>query len=146
VINLRGKVIPVVDLRLKFGMERCQATEQTVIIVVQYAVEGKPPGPWGSWWDQVLEVLNIGARPDRGSAALRHRNLRHGLHPRVGKSEKRVIFLLDIGRVLNDAETKGLSRKWKPALRNSTGASAPPHGRAFRPASCAPERRIESCL
>src|SRR5512142_823670 len=37
VINLRGKVIPVIDLRAKFGMEPCQTTDQTVIIVVQYA-------------------------------------------------------------------------------------------------------------
>src|SRR5512136_1847918 len=37
VINLRGKIIPVIDLRAKFGMEPCQTTDQTVIIVVQYA-------------------------------------------------------------------------------------------------------------
>jgi hypothetical protein len=41
VINLRGKVIPVIDLRLKFGMERCQVTDQTVIIVVQYSLHGR---------------------------------------------------------------------------------------------------------
>ena len=41
VINLRGKVIPVIDLRLKFGMERCQVTDQTVIIVVQYTLHGR---------------------------------------------------------------------------------------------------------
>ena len=35
VINLRGKVIPVIDLRLKFGMATAEATDQTVIIVVQ---------------------------------------------------------------------------------------------------------------
>jgi len=34
VINLRGKVIPVVDLRLKFGMEAMDYTERTCIIVV----------------------------------------------------------------------------------------------------------------
>src|SRR5882672_8096342 len=35
VVNLRGKVIPVLDLRLKFGMETRQDTERTCIIVVQ---------------------------------------------------------------------------------------------------------------
>src|SRR5689334_6995740 len=39
VINLRGKVIPVVDLRLKFEMPAIDATSQTVIIVVQLAAE-----------------------------------------------------------------------------------------------------------
>src|SRR3990172_3788193 len=41
VINLRGKVIPVADLRLKFGMEACQAPDQTVIIVVQCQLGGR---------------------------------------------------------------------------------------------------------
>src|SRR3990172_10945371 len=58
VINLRGKVIPVADLRLKFGMEACQATDQTVIIVVQCTV-GRRDLTMGIMVDQVLEVLSI---------------------------------------------------------------------------------------
>jgi purine-binding chemotaxis protein CheW len=58
VINLRGKVIPVADLRLKFGMDACQATDQTVIIVVQCAVGGRNL-TMGILVDQVLEVLSI---------------------------------------------------------------------------------------
>jgi purine-binding chemotaxis protein CheW len=58
VINLRGKVIPVVDLRLKFGMEEIAYTERTCIIVVEIA------GPAGAVLtgivvDAVSEVLNI---------------------------------------------------------------------------------------
>jgi chemotaxis signal transduction protein len=60
VINLRGKVIPVIDLRLKFGMERCQVTDQTVIIVVQYSLHGRNM-TMGLLVDQVLEVLSIEA-------------------------------------------------------------------------------------
>src|SRR5512136_2237528 len=41
VINLRGKVIPVVDLRLKFGVEAIGYTERTCIIVVEISGEGK---------------------------------------------------------------------------------------------------------
>src|SRR5512145_632057 len=37
VINLRGKVIPVVDLRVKFGMERGESTDRTCIVVVEIA-------------------------------------------------------------------------------------------------------------
>ena len=41
VINLRGKVIPVVDLRLQFGMPAADTTDQTVIIVVQCSIDGR---------------------------------------------------------------------------------------------------------
>jgi purine-binding chemotaxis protein CheW len=41
VINLRGKVIPVVDLRLKFGMEEIAYTERTCIIVVEIGEGGR---------------------------------------------------------------------------------------------------------
>ena len=99
VINLRGKVIPVADLRLKFGMEACQATEQTVIIVVQCAVGGRNL-TMGLLVDQVLEVLSIeGAQieppPSLGEAAVEAQYVLG-----VGKAGDRVIFLLDIGKVL----------------------------------------------
>ncbi|MDY0357942.1 MAG: chemotaxis protein CheW, partial [Sedimentisphaerales bacterium] len=41
VINLRGQVIPVIDLRAKFGMETAEVTEQSCIIVVEIAQEGR---------------------------------------------------------------------------------------------------------
>ncbi len=58
VINLRGKVIPVVDLRCKFGMESMEYTERTCIIVVEIAGSGKMI-PMGIVVDSVSEVLNI---------------------------------------------------------------------------------------
>ena len=58
VINLRGKVIPVVDLRLKFGMEATEYTERTCIIVVE--IEGTSGAIlMGIVVDAVSEVLNI---------------------------------------------------------------------------------------
>lgn len=58
VINLRGKVIPVVDLRLKFGMEEMAYTERTCIIIVEIKGQG---GSLliGIVVDSVSEVLNI---------------------------------------------------------------------------------------
>jgi len=58
VINLRGKVIPVVDLRLKFGMEEMGYTERTCIIVVEIAGQGGSV-LIGIVVDSVSEVLNI---------------------------------------------------------------------------------------
>ena len=105
VINLRGKVIPVVDLRRKFEMPKTEATDQTVIIVVQYATS-KGEYTMGILVDEVLEVLNIAAEqieppPSFGTA------INADFILGIGKSEKRVIFLLDIGRVLTDDATAG---------------------------------------
>jgi len=58
VINLRGKVIPVIDLRLKFGMESAAYTERTCIIVVEIS-SGERKILMGIIVDSVSEVLNI---------------------------------------------------------------------------------------
>lgn len=107
VINLRGKVIPVVDLRLKFGMEKTENTDQTVIIVVQYSVKDTD-FTMGILVDEVLEVLSIEADqieppPSFGNTIDTEFILG------IGKAEKRVIFLLDIGKVLTTEETLGLA-------------------------------------
>lgn len=102
VINLRGKVIPVVDLRLQFGMEPCPATDQTVIIVVQCLVDGAPL-TMGLLVDQVLEVLSIGGdqiEPPPSFGASGSADFLLG----VGKSGKRVVFLLDISRLLSSRD------------------------------------------
>ena len=58
VINLRGQVIPVVDLRLKFGMEEAEITEQSCIIVVEIT-QGERAFQTGIVVDHVQEVLDI---------------------------------------------------------------------------------------
>lgn len=60
VINLRGKVIPVMDLRLRFGMEEFQYTERTCIIVLEHKIDGKDIR-MGIAVDSVSEVLPIKA-------------------------------------------------------------------------------------
>jgi len=73
VINLRGKVIPVIDLRLKFGMAAKAYTERTCIIVVDVAVRSGAV-LMGVVVDSVSDVMNISADeiaepPDFGGAA-----------------------------------------------------------------------------
>jgi purine-binding chemotaxis protein CheW len=104
VINLRGKVIPVVDLRQKFAMGATGSTDQTVIIVVQIAL-GNGPLTMGVLVDEVMEVLDIDAAhieppPDFGAASTSSRFILG-----VGKADKRVIFLLDIDLVLSADES-----------------------------------------
>ncbi len=60
VINLRGKVIPVVDLRLKFGMEAAEYTHRTCIVVVQVA-SGQSTMLMGVVVDGVAEVAQVAA-------------------------------------------------------------------------------------
>jgi len=109
VINLRGKVIPVVDLRLKFGMEPCEATDQTVIIVVQCNVDGRPL-TMGLLVDQVLEVLTIDAAQIEPAPSLGHAAIEDDFILGVGKHEKRIVFLLDIARILSNDEARDLVR------------------------------------
>ena len=108
VINLRGRIIPVIDLRMKFGMEPCQATEQTVIIVVQYATT-RGEITMGVLVDQVQEVLSIEADNIEPAPCFGVCTLSADFILGIGKADKRVIFLLDIGRVLSGDEAKPMT-------------------------------------
>jgi purine-binding chemotaxis protein CheW len=70
VINLRGKVIPVADIRLKFGMPVADYTDQTCIIVTELSSESKKKAVIGIIVDCVSEVLNIKGTDIEDSPAL----------------------------------------------------------------------------
>lgn len=59
VINLRGKIIPVLDLRMRFGFPDTGRTDQTCIVVVQVKLPDGKSTPMGLVVDGVEEVLNI---------------------------------------------------------------------------------------
>ena len=102
VINLRGKVIPVVDLRLRFGMEEIEYTERTCIIVVE--IEG-PTGMVmiGIVVDAVSEVLNIKGEEIEDTPTFGTKlNIDYILG--MAKMEGGVKILLDIDKVLNSDE------------------------------------------
>ncbi|MGE5295694.1 MAG: chemotaxis protein CheW [Solirubrobacterales bacterium] len=109
VINLRGQVIPVIDLRAKFGMPTAQINEQTCIIVVEISQEGRTFST-GIVVDRVQEVLDIeGAAieepPQFGASVNTDFILGIG---KVGDSVK---ILLDIDRVLAGSELGSLARE-----------------------------------
>jgi purine-binding chemotaxis protein CheW len=73
VINLRGKIIPVIDLRVRFGIASVENTERTCIIVVQVRLPDGKTAQMGMIVDGVEEVVNLAAgdieeTPDFGSA------------------------------------------------------------------------------
>ena len=106
VINLRGKVIPVIDLRAKFGLPQVEYTKRTCIIVVQ--VEGeRTPVLMGVVVDGVSEVLNIGAQeieasPNFGTGE----SIPYILG--MAKMKDGVKMLLDINVVLSRQELRHL--------------------------------------
>ena len=99
VINLRGKVIPVVDLRLKFGLEEIEHTEQTCIIVVNVGKE------IGIIVDTVSEVLDINETDIEPAPALGGA-LDTSFILGMGKMGDEVKILLNIDRVLAAEELK----------------------------------------
>ncbi|MFA6448322.1 MAG: chemotaxis protein CheW [bacterium] len=100
VINLRGKVIPVVDLRLKFGMAAIENTKETCIIVVDLN-----EFLMGIVVDQVSEVLNIGDNEIEDTPAFGV-SIDTEFIMGMGKAKEKVIILLDIQKVLTTSEIK----------------------------------------
>ncbi|MDR0363204.1 MAG: chemotaxis protein CheW [Planctomycetota bacterium] len=95
VINLRGKVIPVIDSRLKFGMMEKEVTPETCIIVVDVN------GAWmGMIVDTVKEVMDI--REDQIEDAPRMGGGDNNGIRGLGKVGNQVKILLDIDKVMSD--------------------------------------------
>jgi purine-binding chemotaxis protein CheW len=110
VVNLRGKVIPVVDLRLKFGMPPAETTSETCIVVVH--LQGIEVGVMV---DRVSEVIDIGdgeiePPPSFGNGF--NTEFIHG----IGKSQGKVRILLNIEKALPTGELFQLE---EAAIKNS---------------------------
>jgi purine-binding chemotaxis protein CheW len=107
VINLRGKIIPVVDLRLKFDVPAAEYNQRTCIIVTQ--VQGEAGQIFvGIIVDGVSEVLNLSSAdiedtPDFGEQVAAHYLLG------MAKVKGKVKILLDIDRVLSSQDLRNLN-------------------------------------
>jgi len=106
VINLRGKIIPVMDLRLKFGLDEKQYDERTCLIVVEIAGYSKLIA---LAVDSVSEVLSIQsaeieAPPDFASQG------ESGFLRGMGKVKDRVLLLLDVDGVINNQDLVNLKK------------------------------------
>jgi len=102
VINLRGSVVPVVDLRLKFGMSRTEKTVNTCIIITEVSVDGGIT-VLGTLADSVQEVLDI--EPDHVEPAPRIGvQLRTEFIKGMGKRNNSFVIILDIDKVFSSGE------------------------------------------
>jgi purine-binding chemotaxis protein CheW len=98
VINLRGKVIPVIDLRLRFGLDATAYTERTCIIVVE--IHGESGSiPLGIVVDAVSEVLNIRSADIENTPSFGVK-LNTDVILGMAKTDGGVKILLDIDQVL----------------------------------------------
>jgi purine-binding chemotaxis protein CheW len=96
VLNLRGTIVPIVDLRTKFGMEKAEYTMFTVIVVV--VIQDKVTG---IVVDAVSDVMNINnkdiqAPPEFGA------KVDIGFLKAIGKSGDKLVAILDIDQLLSD--------------------------------------------
>lgn len=112
VINLRGSVVPVIDLRLKFGMEATAKTVNTCIIVVEVVQETETM-ILGALADSVQEVFemepgNIEPAPRIGV------NLNTDFIQGMGKQNDAFIMILDIDRVFTDIDIAGILKNEQP--------------------------------
>jgi len=102
VINLRGSVVPVVDLRLCFGMSKTETTRNTCIVVVEVVLDSESM-VIGALADSVEEVIDL--EPEQIEPAPRIGNqIRTDFIRGMGKRDAQFIMILDIDRVFSAEE------------------------------------------
>lgn len=97
IINLRGRIIPVIDLRKRFQLAVSEHTDDTRIIIVE--INGQIVGVTVDAVTEVVRLESSGVEPPPSSFALDSRYING-----VGKLDGRLIILLDIDQVLTEQE------------------------------------------
>jgi purine-binding chemotaxis protein CheW len=107
VINLRGSVVPVVDMRLKFGMTKTQRSVNTCIIIVEIEIDEETT-ILGALVDSVQEVLDLDPEqiepPPRIGTRLDTRFIKG-----MGKRENDFIIILDIDKIFSAEEVAAVA-------------------------------------
>lgn len=102
VINLRGSVVPVVDLRTKFRMARSERTVNTCIIITEVAVSGETT-VLGALADSVREVIDLEPHQIEPAPRIGTR-LNTDFIRGMGKQGDRFMIILDIDRIFSAGE------------------------------------------
>lgn len=102
VINLRGSVVPVVDMRLKFGMDRSEVTVNTCIIIVEILLDDEVT-ILGALADSVQEVMGLDPEQIEPPPRIGTRLKTHFIKG-MGKKDSQFIIILDIDRVFSADE------------------------------------------
>ena len=102
VLNLRGSVVPVIDLRLKFGMSKTENSKNTCIIVLEIKLDDEVL-IWGALADAVQEVFEF--EPEQIDPAPKFgTKFKTDFLKGIGKRDEKFIMILDIDRVFTSEE------------------------------------------
>lgn len=114
VINLRGSVVPVIDMKLKFGMSKTEKTVNTCIIIVEVDLDGEAT-VLGALADSVQEVLDI--EPDHLEPAPKiGTKLKTEFIKAMGKKgDNQFVIILDIDKVFASEELAQIAEAGKGA-------------------------------
>jgi purine-binding chemotaxis protein CheW len=108
VVNVRGSAVPVIDLRMKFGLGRVERTLNTRIVIVEIKKDDTF-SVMGALADSVKEVLELETDridpPPRMGAAVRADFIRG-----IGKHGERFLLVLDVDKVFSNEEIQDLSQ------------------------------------
>ncbi len=104
VINLRGKIIPIMDLRVKFGLEEKEYNDRTCIIVVDLST-GESKRQTGLAVDSVAEVVDIKSAEIEEMSS-NENNSEDEFIIGIGKVKEKVVMLLDIEKILSKEAVK----------------------------------------
>ncbi len=108
VVNIRGSVVPVIDLKEKFGHNRTEYTQDTAIIVLELE-SGHGVIPVGIIADSAHEVINLESEqiepPPRMSAFINNEFISG-----MGKLESGFVIILNIDKLLSDKELSAVSK------------------------------------
>ena len=121
VINLRGSVVPVMDMRLKFGMSITEKAVDTCVIVVEVNLEGETT-VLGALVDSVQEVFEL--EPDQIEPAPRiGTKLRTEFIRGMGKRDDQFIIILDIDKVFSSEELAILNQTENAVEKMAAGGT-----------------------
>jgi len=109
VVNLRGRIIPVVDLRLAFGLEGSAMDERTCVIVVEVLRPGGNSTITGVLVDAVSDVVDFAEETVEATPEF-SADVDTSFIKGVGRAEDRVVLLLDIDRALSNAQMEIVER------------------------------------
>jgi purine-binding chemotaxis protein CheW len=131
VINLRGGVVPVIDLRIKFGIEVAERTVDTCIIIVEVTLEGETT-LIGALVDSVQEVSEFESGQIEPAPRIGTR-LNTEFIEGMGKRDNEFIMILDMDRVFSSDELS--------AIQNAD-IHVPSQEPASGPTQCAPDNAL----
>ena len=115
VINLRGNVVPVVDMRLKLGLTQTEKTVNTCVVITEVDVDGEKT-ILGALADSVQEVIELDASqivpPPRMGTRIDTDVIRG-----MGKRDDHFLIILDIDRVFTVADVRAVSAETAPVAQ-----------------------------